>query len=108
MPVLLCLLSILTFPDVYAGQRYDYREYYYRNCRWILGLVALTVAMVSINEYVLLEQPLLQFKNLMRGAVVIVLLASAVWRNPLFHGVVIGAVYLMMGGFILNYRAVIA
>ena len=63
--IILFISSDISFPDIYQEKNYDFREYYYASFRWLHGLLAVLIVVVSINEYVLVDQQLFVAK---RGA----------------------------------------
>ena len=85
VPILLFIVSVITFPDIYQEKEYDLRDYYYASFGWLHALLAVLIVFASINEFILLDQQLFVWQNGVRGAAFLVLLVSFLTKQPKIH-----------------------
>ena len=93
VPTILFIASVLTFPDIYQEKAYNLRDYYYASSSWLHALSMLLIVIVSINEFILLGQPLLIWQNGVRGVAFLVLLVGLLSRQPKVHASQIVVLY---------------
>jgi hypothetical protein len=94
--IILFISSVIAFPDIYQEKKYDLREYYYASFRWLHALLAILIVLVSINEFVLLDQPLFDWQNGARGAAFLVLLVGFLSEKPTIHASQIIVLYALI------------
>ena len=102
VPTILFIASVITFPDIYQDKEYNLRDYYYASFGWLHALSVLLIVIVSINEFILLGQPLLIWQNGVRGVAFLVLLVGFLSRHPKVHAsqiVVLYALIIISAGF---------
>ncbi len=94
--IILFITSVISFPDIYQEKNYDFREYYYASFRWLHALLAVLIVVVSINEFMLLDQQLFVWQNGVRGAAFLVLLVGFLSEKPKVHASQIIVLYVLI------------
>ena len=97
-PIVLYVLSVLAFPDFSNVDKLSIRDHYYENHRWFFSVFALYPITLFVSESLLGPQPLLTWQNLVRLAILTVLILCVVIRNAVFHRVV---AIVLLGFFVL-------
>jgi hypothetical protein len=90
LPTLLYLASHICVPEVLAnGTRYDMREFFYKRHRVLMTLLALTMILNLVNDYVL--HSTLQFSevNFMRSIVLVIVSIGAISSSPRVQGFIV-------------------
>jgi hypothetical protein len=108
VPILLFITSVITFPDIYQDKEYDLRDYYYASFGWLHALSAALIVMVSINEFILLDQQLLVWQNGVRGAAFLVLLISFRSQQPKVHASQIIILYGLISVSAVAFRGTVS
>jgi hypothetical protein len=94
VPILLYLVSHLAVPELDDDRRHDMRSYYYRQARWIQGLMLAAVVDGAFAQVLIEGQLDLSGARGVRAALVLVLLPGTLSGNPRLHGA--QAVLLML------------
>ena len=108
VPTLLFITSVLTFPDIYQEKEYDLRDYYYASFGWLHALLAVLIVIVSINEFMLLDQQLFVWKNGVRGAAFLVLLVGFLSKQPKVHAPQIIVLYGLIAVSAAAFRGTVS
>ncbi len=104
IPVILFLASVVALPEIDPDRKYDMRAYYFKNYRWMFGLLAAIISLTTVTEYLLLAHDPLSATNIARVAASVVLIAGIVLPKPSMHGIQIVLVYGLISFFTLSYR----
>ena len=104
VPTLLYLVSHVAVPEIpeEAGERYDMRGHYYARFRLIMGLLAATILLNFLNEYLVLDRVAVSELNALRLAVLGILGIGMTSRRPALHAAVVG---LLLVVFVAGLRA---
>jgi hypothetical protein len=91
IPTLLYLVSHICVPEVLDdGTTYDMRNYYYARHRVMMSLLAMTMLLTLVNEYMLVGTLPFSVANVMRLVVAALVLIGACFSHPRVHaGIVI-------------------
>ena len=108
VPIVLFIASVITFPDIHQEKEYDLRDYYYTSFGWLHALSAALIVMVSINEFILLDQQLLVWQNGVRGAAFLVLLIGFLSRQPKVHASQIIILYGLISVSAVAFRGTVS
>ncbi len=108
VPTLLFITSVLTFPDIYQEKEYDLRDYYYASFGWLHALLAVLIVIVSINEFMLLDQQLFVWQNGVRGAAFLVLLVGFLSKQPKVHAPQIIVLYGLIAVSAAAFRGTVS
>jgi len=108
VPILLFINSVVTFPDIYQEKEYDLRDYYYASFGWLHALLAVLIVIVSINEFMLLDQQLFVWKNGVRGAAFLVLLVGFLSKQPKVHAPQIIVLYGLIAVSAAAFRGTVS
>ena len=93
VPALLYIASVIAFPDMSQERDFDLRDYYYTRYGWLHALLALVIALLSINEFIMLDHSVFVLQNAIKGLALLVLLIGFLSRQPKVHATQVVIIY---------------
>ncbi|MEH6570139.1 MAG: hypothetical protein V7709_13755 [Halioglobus sp.] len=106
VPALLYIASVIAFPDMSQERDFDLRDYYYTRYGWLHALLALVIALLSINEFIMLDHSVFVLQNAIKGLALLVLLIGFLSRQPKVHATQIVIIYGLLAFFAWDFRGI--
>jgi len=96
VPIFLYLISHLAVPELEDERNHDMRDYYYRHCGWMQGLLLAAIACSVAGQHFIEGRPDLSGAGLMRATIALILLPGVVSRSAAVHSAQAVALALIM------------
>jgi uncharacterized BrkB/YihY/UPF0761 family membrane protein len=95
VPVLLYLVSHLSVPELEDGLEHDMREYYYAHHRLVQGLLFAAILLAGLSQRFILDRWHFATRDLMRGAVLALLLPGILSKRHAAQVLAVNAAILI-------------
>lgn len=102
VPIFLYLISHLAVPELEDGRVHDMREYYYRHCSWMQGLMLASLTCGVAGQLFIEERPDFTSGGLARVAIAVILLPGILTRRADVHAAQAVALVTVMA-FAISY-----